>query len=51
VRRRCDFDDGSVCRKIIGLSVQFAGGGAASMKRAKARGLGGELPAFMFERA
>lgn len=37
--------------KNNGLSVQFAGVGAAVMKRAKERGLGKELPAFMFEEA
>ena len=37
--------------KNNGLSVQFAGVGAAVMKRAKERGLGKELPAFMFEKA
>ena len=35
--------------KNNGLSVQFAGVGAAVMKRAKEHGLGRELPAFMFE--
>ena len=37
--------------KNNGLSVQFAGVGAAVMKRAKERSLGRELPAFMFEQA
>ncbi|HSK29960.1 MAG TPA: hypothetical protein VLA17_08360, partial [Candidatus Limnocylindria bacterium] len=37
--------------KNNGLSVQFAGVGAAVMKRANERGLGRELPAFMFEEA
>ena len=37
--------------KNNGLSVQFAGVGAAVMKRAKELGLGKELPAFMFEEA
>ncbi|MFM1815175.1 MAG: hypothetical protein RLZ98_1870 [Pseudomonadota bacterium] len=37
--------------KNNGLSVQFAGVGAAVMKRARERGLGAELPAFMFEAA
>lgn len=36
--------------KNNGLSVQFAGVGAAVMKRARERGLGAELPAFMFEK-
>ena len=35
--------------KNNGLSVQFAGVGATLIKRAKERGLGKELPAFMFE--
>lgn len=35
--------------KNNGLSVQFAGVGAAVMKRAGERGLGRELPGFMFE--
>lgn len=37
--------------KNNGLSVQFAGVGAAVMKRAKERGLGRELPGYMFEQA
>jgi ornithine cyclodeaminase/alanine dehydrogenase-like protein (mu-crystallin family) len=37
--------------KNNGLSVQFAGVGAAVMQRAKERGLGRELPPFMFEPA
>jgi ornithine cyclodeaminase/alanine dehydrogenase-like protein (mu-crystallin family) len=37
--------------KNNGLSVQFVGVGAAVMKRAKERGLGKKLPAFMFEKA
>lgn len=37
--------------KNNGLSVQFAGVGAAVMKRAKERGLGKELPSYMFEAA
>lgn len=37
--------------KNNGLSVQFAGVGAALMQRAKERGLGRELPPFMFEPA
>lgn len=37
--------------KNNGLSVQFAGVGAAVMRRAKERGLGRELPAYMFEAA
>lgn len=37
--------------KNNGLSVQFAGVGAAVMKRAKERGAGRKLPGFMFEAA
>ena len=37
--------------KNNGLSVQFAGVGAAVMQRAKERGLGRELPQYMFEPA
>ena len=48
--RRSD-DEQIIILKNNGLSVQFAGVGAAVMKRAKERGLGKELPAFMFEQA
>ena len=48
--RRSD-DQQITILKNNGLSVQFAGVGAAVMKRAKERGLGKELPAFMFEKA
>jgi len=37
--------------KNNGLSVQFAGVGAAIMAKAKKRGLGRELPGFLFEKA
>ena len=37
--------------KNNGLSVQFAGVGAAVMQRAKERGLGRELPSYLFEAA
>jgi alanine dehydrogenase len=37
--------------KNNGLSVQFAGLGAAVMQRAKERGLGRELPSYLFEAA
>jgi len=46
-RRRSDEE--ITILKNNGLSVQFAGVGAAVMKRAKEGGLGRELPAFMFE--
>ncbi|MGZ8444539.1 MAG: ornithine cyclodeaminase family protein, partial [Candidatus Binatia bacterium] len=48
--RRSD-DQQITILKNNGLSVQFAGVGAAVMQRAKERGLGKELPAFMFEKA
>ena len=37
--------------KNNGLSVQCAGVGAAVMQRAKERGLGRELPSYLFEAA
>ena len=37
--------------KNNGLSVQFAGVGAAVMQRAKERRLGRELPSYLFEAA
>ena len=37
--------------KNNGLSVQFAGVGAAVMQRAKERSLGRELPSYLFEAA
>ena len=37
--------------KNNGLSVQFAGVGAAVMQRAKERGLERELPSYLFEAA
>jgi ornithine cyclodeaminase/alanine dehydrogenase-like protein (mu-crystallin family) len=48
--RRTD-DQEITILKNNGLSVQFAGVGAAVMKRAKEHGLGRELPGFMFEQA
>jgi ornithine cyclodeaminase/alanine dehydrogenase-like protein (mu-crystallin family) len=46
--RRRD-DEEITILKNNGLSVQFAGVGAAVMKRAREHSLGRELPAFMFE--